>query len=201
MDHKSHFRRTLADPPGSAPSFQTRSSATDSLDLSVACFYLICSSRVQCWESQKSLIDWCLTGVTSKCRQTISLTWDGQENMAKVHTETFLSPSVCCSCKMLLLSLPFHKQSKGTRHCCQHSIEKIKTLYINSECAEDQHFCHLSEKCFSEKDPDSVCSFLLFEEGCFGMCCAFISASSWTMGPGDLKIVSSPSYYFCVAFL
>lgn len=116
MDYKSNFRRTLADPPdGPTPSFQTRSSATQTLLVSLWLVFISFLLPEFNAESQKYLIDWCLTGVMSKCRQTISLTWDGQRNMTKVHTETFLSPSVCCSCKMLLLSLPFHKLSKETQ--------------------------------------------------------------------------------------
>lgn len=171
-------------------------SHTYSFDLSVACFYLLCASRVQCWENQKHLIVWCLPGVTSKCRQTISLTWDGQGNMTKVHTETFLSPSVCCSCKMLLLSLPFHKQSKGTRTLLptQHRENKHP---LHSECAEDQHFCHLSEKCHSEKHPDSVCSFLLFEERCVLCLHLSLQLDSVTWRPQDCFL----TFLFCVTFL
>lgn len=167
----------------------------------MACFYLLCASRVQCWESPMYLIGWCLTGITSKCRQTISLPETGRGAWQKCIQRLFYLLQFATAVKCCFYLCHSTNNLKGHGHCCQHSIQKINILYINSECAEDQHFCHLSEKCHSEEDPDSVCRFLLFEERCFGMCCVFISASSWTMWPGDLKIVSSPSYYFCVTFL
>lgn len=134
----------------------------DSHDLSAACFYLPRAPRAQAETAEVlNYQDWCLTGVMSKCWQTISLTWGRQGNMTRVHTGTFLSSWACCSCKILLLSVPFERRCKGTWALLPKQCSENRHPLHFPVCAGKQHFCHLTKKSYLRENTVFSCPFCL----------------------------------------